>query len=43
MRHRESPEPARDAARGHVVCLTEHGERLAAIVTDEFAQALEGC
>ena len=24
-------------------CLTEHGERLAAIVPDEFAQALEGC
>ncbi len=33
---------ARDAARGHVVYLTEHGERLAAIVPAEFAQALEG-
>jgi hypothetical protein len=31
------------AARGHVVCLTEHGERLAVIVPAEFAQALEGC
>ena len=30
------------AARGHVVCLTEHGERLAVIVSAEFAQALEG-
>ena len=26
-----------------VVCLAEHGERLAAIVAAEFAQALEGC
>jgi len=33
---------ARDAARGHVVYLTEHGERLAAIVPAEFAAALEG-
>jgi antitoxin (DNA-binding transcriptional repressor) of toxin-antitoxin stability system len=33
---------ARDAARGHVVYLTEHGERLAAIVPAEFAEALEG-
>jgi hypothetical protein len=31
------------AAREHMVCLTEHGERLAAIVPAEFAQALEGC
>ena len=33
---------ARDAARGHLVYLTEHGERLAAIVPAEFAEALEG-
>ena len=33
---------ARDAARGHVVYLTEHGERVAAIVPAEFAEALEG-
>jgi antitoxin (DNA-binding transcriptional repressor) of toxin-antitoxin stability system len=33
---------ARDAARGQVVYLTEHGERLAAIVPAEFAEALEG-
>ena len=33
---------ARDAARGHVVYLTERGERLAAIVPAEFAEALEG-
>lgn len=33
---------ARDAARGHVVYLTEHGDRLAAIVPAEFAEALEG-
>jgi antitoxin (DNA-binding transcriptional repressor) of toxin-antitoxin stability system len=33
---------AREAARGHVVYLTEHGERLAAIVPAEFAEALEG-
>lgn len=30
------------AARGHVVYLTERGERLAAIVPAEFAEALEG-
>jgi hypothetical protein len=30
------------AARGHVAYLTEHGERLAAIVPAEFAAALEG-
>ena len=28
--------------RGHVVYLTEHGERLAAIVPAEFAAVLEG-
>ena len=33
---------AQDAARGHVVYLTEHGGRLAAIVPAEFAEALEG-
>jgi antitoxin (DNA-binding transcriptional repressor) of toxin-antitoxin stability system len=33
---------ARAAARGHVVYLTEHGQRLAAIVPAEFAEALEG-
>ena len=33
---------AHDAARGHVVYLTEHGERLTAIVPAEFAEALEG-
>ena len=33
---------ARDAARGHVVYLTERGQRLAAIVPAEFAEALEG-
>ena len=33
---------AHGAARGHVVYLTEHGERLAAIVAAEFAAALEG-
>ena len=33
---------AHDAARGHVVYLTEHGYRLAAIVPAEFAEALEG-
>jgi hypothetical protein len=32
----------RDAARGHVVYLAERGERLAAIVPAEFAEALEG-
>jgi antitoxin (DNA-binding transcriptional repressor) of toxin-antitoxin stability system len=33
---------AHDAARGQVVYLTEHGERLAAIVPAELAAALEG-
>ena len=33
---------AHEAARGHIVYLTEHGERLAAIVPAEFAAALEG-
>jgi hypothetical protein len=33
---------AHEAARGHVVYLTEHGQRLAAIVPAEFAAALEG-
>src|SRR5215469_8233007 len=33
---------AHEAARGHVVYLTEHGERLAAIVPAEFAALLEG-
>jgi hypothetical protein len=33
---------AHDAARGHVVYLTEQGERLAAIVPAEFAALLEG-
>jgi DNA-binding MarR family transcriptional regulator len=33
---------ARNAARGHVVYLTEHGQRLAAIVPAEFVEALEG-
>ena len=33
---------AHQAARGHVVYLTEHGERLAAIVPAEFAALLEG-
>lgn len=33
---------ARDAARGHVVYLTERGQRLAAIVPAEFADALDG-
>ncbi len=32
---------ARDAARGHIVYLTEHGERLAAIVPAEFAAVLD--
>jgi DNA-binding MarR family transcriptional regulator len=32
---------AHDAARGQVVYLTEHGQRLAAIVPAEFAAALE--
>ena len=33
---------ALQAARGHIVYLTEHGQRLAAIVPAEFAAALEG-
>jgi len=33
---------AHEAARGHVVYLTEQGQRLAAIVPAEFAAALEG-
>lgn len=33
---------AHDAARGHVVYLTEHGQRLAAIVPAELAAELEG-
>ena len=33
---------AHDAARGQVVYLTEHGERLAAIVPAELAAELEG-
>jgi len=32
---------AHDAARGHVVYLTEHGQRLAAIVPAELAAELE--
>jgi antitoxin Phd len=32
---------ARDAARGQVIYLTEHGERLAAIVPAELAEELE--
>jgi antitoxin (DNA-binding transcriptional repressor) of toxin-antitoxin stability system len=32
---------AHEAARGQVVYLTEHGQRLAAIVPAEFAAALE--
>jgi antitoxin (DNA-binding transcriptional repressor) of toxin-antitoxin stability system len=32
---------AHDAARGRVVYLTEHGERVAAIVPPEFAAELE--
>jgi antitoxin (DNA-binding transcriptional repressor) of toxin-antitoxin stability system len=36
------PAAAGDAARGHVVGLTERGERLAAIVPAKFAEALEG-
>jgi antitoxin (DNA-binding transcriptional repressor) of toxin-antitoxin stability system len=36
------PAAAGDAARGHVVCLTERGKRLAAIVPAKFAEALEG-
>jgi hypothetical protein len=33
---------AHEAARGQVVYLTEHGQRLAAIVPARFAAALEG-
>lgn len=33
---------AHEAARGQVVYLTERGERVAAIVPAEFAEALEG-
>lgn len=33
---------AHDAAQGHVVYPTEHGERLVAIVPAGFAAALEG-
>ena len=33
---------AHEAARGHVVYLTEHGQRLAAIVPARFAAPLEG-
>jgi hypothetical protein len=33
---------AHQAAQGHVGYLTEHGERLAAIVPAEFAALLEG-
>jgi antitoxin (DNA-binding transcriptional repressor) of toxin-antitoxin stability system len=32
---------ARAAARGQIVYLTEHGERLAAIVPPEFAAEME--
>jgi hypothetical protein len=32
---------ARDASRGHVIYLTEHGERLAVIVPAEFGPQLE--
>jgi len=33
---------AHEAARGGVVYITEHGQRLAAIVPPEYARALEG-
>jgi hypothetical protein len=33
--------PAHEAARGQVVYITEHGQRLAGIVPAEFAAALE--
>jgi antitoxin (DNA-binding transcriptional repressor) of toxin-antitoxin stability system len=33
--------PARDAARGQVVYITEHGQRIAAIVPAELAAVLE--
>jgi hypothetical protein len=36
-----SAKPAHEAARGQVVYLTEHGQRLAAIVPAEFAAILE--
>lgn len=35
-------EAAREAARGEVVYLTENGQRLAAIVSAEFATVLAG-
>jgi antitoxin (DNA-binding transcriptional repressor) of toxin-antitoxin stability system len=38
---REVSDAAHDAARGKVVYLTEHGERLAAIVPAELAAELE--
>lgn len=38
---REVSDAAHDAARGHVVYVTEHGERLAAIVPAELAAELE--
>ena len=38
---REFSDAAHNAARGHVVYLTEHGERLAAIVPAELAAELE--
>ena len=38
---REVTDAAHDAARGQVVYLTEHGERLAAIVPAELAAQLE--
>lgn len=38
---REVIDAARDAARGQVVYLTEHGKRLAAIVPAELAAELE--
>ncbi len=38
---REVSEAVHDAARGQVVYLTEHGERLAAIVPAELAAELE--
>ena len=38
---REIAAAARAAARGQIVYLTEHGERLAAIVPPEFAAEME--
>jgi DNA-binding MarR family transcriptional regulator len=38
---REVTDAAHDAARGQVIYLTEHGERLAAIVPAELAAELE--